>query len=87
MLSKKGEELLKLYKSMANKGYMRQSGEKVNDAFSDFESRYYRDHINSTFIKVGVKTVVDYGCGGSDWNMKGFIPQANLQKSFTVWKR
>ena len=82
MLSKKGEELIKLYKSMANNGYMRESGKNVNDAFSDFESRYYRDHINSTFIKVGVKTVLDYGCGGSDWNMKGFDTSGKSAKEF-----
>jgi hypothetical protein len=82
MLSKKGDELIRLYKTMADEGDMRDSGVKVNDAFSDFESRYYRDHINSAFMEIGVKTVLDYGCGGSDWNMKGFDTSGKSAKEF-----
>ena len=55
MLSKKGKELIKLYKNMADTGYERHDGEKVVDAFSDFESRYYKEHINKAFKKIKAK--------------------------------
>lgn len=82
MLSKKGEQLIKLYKTMAENGYIRQSGEKVDNAFADFESRYYRDHIKSAFMELNVKTVLDYGCGGSNWDTVGFDDSGKSAKEF-----
>jgi len=43
-LSNKGQQLIKMYKSMANDGYMQSDGEaiKPEDVFSEFLSRFYR---------------------------------------------
>ena len=43
-LSNKGQQLIEMYKAMANDGYMRAEGVaiKPEDVFSDFESRFYR---------------------------------------------
>ena len=42
-LSKQGEELINLYKQMADKGYSRTDGVEVKKAFSDFELRKFRN--------------------------------------------
>ena len=75
-LSKKGQDLVRLYTTMANSGYDRADGSSVDVAFSDFESRRFRSHIKKIFDKHKIKTVLDYGCGGSDWNETGFDPNS-----------
>ncbi len=71
-LSKKGQELIDMYKVMVSGGYMRKDGVDMRDAFADFESRFYRIPIKEQFNEFGVKTILDYGCGGSDWTAKNF---------------
>jgi hypothetical protein len=70
--SKKGQELIKLYEHMVREGYERTDQTKVENAFSDFELRAYRPHIRSIFDEYAISSVLDYGCGGSDWRSKGF---------------
>ena len=71
-LSKKGQELIDMYKVMVSGGYMRKDGVDMRDAFADFESRFYRIPIKEQFNEFGVKTILDYGCGGSDWTAKNY---------------
>ena len=73
-LSRKGKDLIQLYSQMANQGYQRDDGIKVDVAFADFESRRFRSHIKEVFEAHRVKSVLDYGCGGSDWVSPGFDP-------------
>jgi len=75
--SKKGEELLKMYNKMAREGYDRGDQKRVENAFSDFELRAYRPQILSIFNQFSISTVLDYGCGGSDWRANGFDEVAN----------
>lgn len=77
IFSKKGRELINMYEQMASKGYERQDNTKVTNAFSDFELRPYRDQVKSVFNDFNVKSTLDYGCGGSDWGVKGFDPETN----------
>ena len=70
--SKKGERLIQLYKTMAKDGYERTDQHRVDVAFSDFELRPYRAEIRPVFNKHHISTVLDYGCGGSDWRTAGF---------------
>ncbi len=78
-LSNKGTQLIKLYESMVVDGYNRTDGTSIvaDDVFSDFESRTLRNDIKNLFDSYGVKTVLDYGCGGSDWNTSGFDIESN----------
>lgn len=76
-LSKKGRELLKMYSQMVDEGYERVSGEQIQDVFSDFESRHFKEQILNTFREYKIKSVLDYGCGGSDWYLKGFDQKSN----------
>jgi|GEM_PF-416284 len=70
--SKKGRQLLAMYTTMAEQGYERVDRTKVEEAFSDFELRDYRENIRTVFHKQKITTVLDYGCGGSNWQAKGF---------------
>ena len=61
-LSKKGLELLKLYKNMVNDGYR-------NDLFN---LRNFKELVKEKLIIHNVKSILDYGSGRSDWNKGGF---------------
>ena len=76
--SKKGQELIAMYTNMADQGYERVDNTKVDVAFSDFELRGYQANILPTFQELGIRTVLDYGCGGSDWSMPGFDEASGL---------
>jgi hypothetical protein len=70
--SKKGQELIKMYEIMAQKGYDRVDQQRVKVAFSDFELRPYRAEILPIFNAHGISSILDYSCGGSDWRVSGF---------------
>lgn len=70
--SKKGQELIKLYENMANEGYERTDKTRIENAFSDFELRAYREQLAPIFKNHLIESVLDYGCGGSDWTTEGF---------------
>lgn len=80
--SKKGQDLIKLYAQMAEEGYHRTDGQEVKEAFSDFELRPYRGHLREMIAPFSVSTVLDYGCGGSDWDQKGFHEDGSSAKEF-----
>lgn len=73
-LSKQGEELLKLYEKMAKEGYSRRDGVKVKTAFSDFELRKFRNLCKEKISNNSIKTLLDYGGGGSNWDEPNFEP-------------
>lgn len=77
-LSDKGKELVELYEKMAEHGYERTDCSRVEVAFSDFELRPYRESLRAHFREYSVSSVLDYGCGGSDWKMKGFDEGSRL---------
>jgi hypothetical protein len=71
-LSANGEKLIDLYDSMAAEGYHRTDGKRVNDAYNDFELKRFRDLVLPYFKEHEIKSVLDYGCGGSDWERLSF---------------
>ena len=74
--SKKGQDLIALYAQMASHGYDRQDQSHVDNAFSDFELRAYRNQLKGVFPNFEIATVLDYGCGGSDWSAADFDPES-----------
>jgi|TARA_B110000967_G_scaffold154000_1_gene158577 hypothetical protein len=81
-LSKKGQQLIEMYKIMVSGGYMRKDGVDLRDAFADFSSRFYRIPIKEQFKEFEIKTVLDYGCGGSDWTEKNFSENGESAQEF-----
>lgn len=71
-LSGKGLKLIKLYEKMAIDGYDASDGSRIDDAFNDFELRAYRKEMKPLFSDFSISSVLDYGCGGSDWTLSGF---------------
>jgi len=80
--SNKGLELIELYKQMAEKGYERSDGDHVENAFSDFELRHYRAQLKSMISFFEIKSVLDYGSGGSNWELAGFHDDGQSAKEF-----
>lgn len=73
-LSDKGNELVKLYSDMAVNGYKCRDGSMVLNTYNDFELRKFRDICKSQISKNEIKTVLDYGGGGSNWDAPYFEP-------------
>jgi len=82
-LSAHGQKLIKLYKLMAKEGYDRNDGTRIDNVYNDFEMRKFRQICQPHFFANNVKTVLDYGAGGSDWDCPDFDPVTrNSAKQF-----
>ena len=90
-LSKKGEDLISFYKKMAKEGYNRIDGIRVQSAYNDFELQKFRNIVKQNLKSEKIKSVLDYGGGGSDWDAFNFEPNTgesakqffNLSKVYT----
>jgi hypothetical protein len=76
-LSSTGQKLINLYETMAKQGYDRTDGVFVQNAFDDFELRKFRTLVLPHFKKHKIKSVLDYGSGGSDWEKKDFDQESS----------
>tara|TARA_X000000950_G_scaffold108974_1_gene137369 strand:+ start:114 stop:785 length:672 start_codon:yes stop_codon:yes gene_type:complete len=85
-LSKQGKELIKLYEKMVKEGYSRSDGVEVKKAFSDFELRKFRNLCKEKISNSKIKTILDYGGGGSNWEEPNFEPSTgeNAKTFFDV---
>lgn len=82
--SKKQIELIHLYTEMASKGYQTNDGQHVSVAFSDMEIRTFKDHVKPLFNNFQVKTLLDYGCGGSNYENVGFFQDQSAKTFFEL---
>ena len=75
--SQKGLELISMYKEMSEKGYKLKSGGTIESGavYSDFELSKVKDKVKDIFTRYKIKTVLDYGSGGSNWGTKGFTEE------------
>lgn len=71
---------------MVIEGYKRQDGSKVENTYSDFELQKFRTICKEHISHPSIKTVLDYGGGGSDWDEEGFEPSngASAKQFFDV---
>ena len=76
-LSKKGDDLIKLYEEMAVKGADRTDGKRKEKVYNDFQLRKFRNLCQHQISSEKIKTVLDYGGGGSDWDAPNFDPKTN----------
>ena len=87
-LSKQGKELIKLYEKMAQDGYNRTDGKVIKKAFSDFELRKFRNLCKEKISIEEIKTLLDYGGGGSNWDEPNFDPLTGKSaKEFLIYKK
>ena len=68
ILSKKGNELLDMYKKMVNDGYK-------NDLFN---IKNFKEFLKKAFAEHNIKTLLDYGSGRSNWKNNNFIKNKNI---------
>ena len=85
-LSKKGKELIKHYKEMANQGYKREDGIYVKDTYESFELKKFKELIQPQFNYWKIKSVIDYGGGGSNWDNSGFSGEQTAKDFFNLEK-
>ena len=76
-LSKKGNDLIKLYEDMATKGIDRVDGTRKEKVYNDFQLRKFRNICKHQISNKKIKTVLDYGGGGSDWDAPAYDPGTN----------
>ncbi len=82
--STKQLELIKLYTQMAEDGYETTDHQRIENAFSDMEIRAFKEHIKPLFESNKIKTLLDYGCGGSNYDISGFASNMNAKKFFNL---
>jgi hypothetical protein len=82
IFSNKGQELIAVYQQMAERGYETQDGTHIDNAFSDFELRHYRAHLHKIISYFETKTLLDYGSGGSNWDLEGFHEDGKSAKEY-----
>ena len=71
-LSKKGNALIKLYEEMAAKVMDRVDGTRKEKVYNDFQLRKFRHICKHQISNEKIKTVLDYGGGGSAWEAPWF---------------
>lgn len=88
LFSAKGTKLIELYSQMVAEGYDTRSGDRIKSTYNDFELVKFKNVVCEHFKAYEVKSVLDYGCGGSDWenqkifNGKSAIDYFGLTKAF-----
>lgn len=84
MTSPKQIELIKLYSQMASEGYQTSDDKHIEIAFSDMEIRAFKDHIKPLFNQFKIKSLLDYGCGGSNYDSTGFDENISAKDYFSL---
>jgi len=84
ILSKKGQELIDHYKNMVKNGYYKKDGSFVKNTYETFELKKFEKFILPQFNFFEIKSVLDYGSGGSDWEKKDFINKKSAKDHFNL---
>jgi len=70
-IGEKGRQLLDHYAVMARDGYRTIQDETITSAYNDMEIRAFREPVRELLRKFGAATLLDYGCGGSEYETHG----------------
>lgn len=84
LLTKKGEELIRHYKTMVEKGYQRNDGSYVKNTYESFELKNFKDYLMPHFKSFNIKSVLDYGGGGSNWEKEDFANEKSAKNFFNL---
>lgn len=77
----KYDELIALYARMADEGYETRRGPRVDRAYADQEAAKFRLELKPLFDRFAIRSVLDYGGGGTDWRAKD-IPEGGSLADF-----
>ena len=82
--SQKGLELISMYKEMSEEGYQHKLTGTIesNTVDKDFELSKVKDNMKDIFTRYNIKTVLDYGSGGSNWTTKGFSEEGKTATEY-----
>lgn len=80
--SQKGQKLIDQYTLMAKSGYKTTDGTDITSAYNDMEIRRYREHVKPIFTSLNIETLLDYGCGGSDYERGDFFDEISAKQYF-----
>lgn len=83
-ISDKGQQLLDLYATMARDGYRTVDNQTVEQAFNDMEIRAFRVPVKDVLKQFQIATLLDYGCGGSDYERAGFDEALSAKEYFKL---
>lgn len=75
-LSNHGKQLVEFYKQMASNGLQRTNGEVVEKPYNDFQLAKFRNIVRPKLSAPSIKSVLDYGAGGSNWHKQNFDPES-----------
>jgi tetratricopeptide (TPR) repeat protein len=78
----KRDQLIALYTQMAEHGYNTVDNQQIQVAFSDMEIIKFKDTVKLIFDHFTVKTLLDYGCGGSNYHQAGFSGERSAVEFF-----
>lgn len=72
MKQTKKQILLDYYQKIVSTGYTRTDNSHIESAFNDMEIRAFKEPVKQLFEKYEIKTLLDWGCGGSNYRSPDF---------------
>lgn len=84
MTSRKQLELISMYTEMAQNGYDTVDKAHISTAFSDMEIRAFKEHVKVIFEKLKISSLLDYGCGGSNYEINNFHESLSAKEYFEL---
>jgi hypothetical protein len=83
-LSNKGHHLIELYETMVSDGCKTPDGMSIKseNMFNGFQIRPYKELIKPIMANFSISSVLDYGCGGADWELSNFDSSGKSAKSY-----
>ena len=73
-----------MYKIMVEKGYHTLSNHHIRSTYNDFELVKFKEAVSRAFIHSEINSVLDYGCGGSDWENQILFDGQSAKTYFKV---
>ena len=84
MPSKQSSALIAMYSDMTQRGYETVDQQTVTSAFNDMEVRKFRDNVKAILRPFNIRSVLDCGCGGSDYEKAGFSGEQSAKAFFQL---
>ncbi|MCP9885132.1 hypothetical protein KBY97_08335 [Synechococcus sp. ATX 2A4] len=84
MTTDKQLQLFGLYTQMAHEGVDRGQVDGAPKDFSLMNIRLFKEMVAPLFLANDIKSVLDYGCGNTSWDMPGFSDERSAKEYFAI---